>query len=73
MLKRGRRPFDIENVPKPIIDAFCARQIKRDKSEFGRVALYPDDSIDSVRLVHLSGERSEKEDATTIEIFAFIG
>ena len=70
--KGKRRPFDVENVAKPIIDAFCARQIREDESEFGGLGLYPDDSLDSVRIVHLYGERGD-DDATTIEIFAFIG
>lgn len=71
--KTGRRPFDIENVAKPIIDAFCARQIKRDRSEFHQVALYSDDSIDSVRFIQLFGERGRAQDSTIIEVFAFVG
>ncbi len=71
--KAGRRPFDVENVPKPVIDAFCGRQIRRDKSTFGQLALYPDDSVDHVRFIQLIGERSQTGDSTTIEVFAFVG
>ncbi|MBI5970169.1 MAG: hypothetical protein HY884_03335 [Deltaproteobacteria bacterium] len=46
--KSGKRPFDIENVPKLIIDAFCKKQIEKDSSEYEDFALYPDDTIDHV-------------------------
>jgi hypothetical protein len=55
--KSGRRAFDIENVGKLIIDAFCERQIQRDGSNYTDVSLYPDDSLDHVTLfrsLHLS-------------------
>jgi len=70
--KRGKRPFDVENVAKPIIDAFCARQIAEDKSESIGLGLYPDDSIDYVRFIQLSGDRTESDDSTRIEVFACV-
>src|SRR5437867_11340799 len=46
--KGGAGRFDIENVPKLIIDSFCERQIREDRSAFAALALYPDDTIDHV-------------------------
>jgi hypothetical protein len=37
--KAGQRAFDIENVPKPIIDAFCAQQIRNDGSRHAQLGL----------------------------------
>ena len=69
--KAGRRPFDIENVPKLIIDAFCARQIERDGSPHTSLGLYPDDTIDHVQILHVEGERVQGPDESTrIEIIA---
>jgi hypothetical protein len=67
----GKRPLDIENVLKPVLDAFCARQVKRDKSQFPQAALYPDDSIDHVRVLQVEGQRSTA-DETLIEVFACV-
>ena len=38
--KSGRGPFDVENVPKLIVDAFSKRQIDRDGSEHGALGVY---------------------------------
>lgn len=70
--KRGTRAFDIENVAKLIVDSFCMRQIKRDKSPFEQVGLYPDDSVDYVSMLQIAGHRTSVNDKTTIEIFARI-
>jgi hypothetical protein len=67
--KQGRRKFDIENVPKLIIDAFCRKQISLDGSAHKEMGLYEDDTIDFVRIIQIGGERSTIEDATMIEIF----
>jgi hypothetical protein len=66
--KVGYRQFDIENVPKLIIDAFCQKQITRDGSVYKKIGLYKDDTIDYVRIVQVGGERSA-EDSTMVEIF----
>ena len=69
--KSGKRPFDIENVPKLIVDAFCEEQIRKDGSRHASLGLYPDDTIDHVRLIEIGGERTADEDSTRVEIFAF--
>lgn len=74
--KSGRRPFDLENVPKPIIDSFCAKQLRddsrrRDVSMYAGLGLYEDDTIDHVRLVLLLGSR-EDTDSTRVEVFACV-
>ena len=68
--KRGSRPFDIENVAKPIIDAFCLGQIQRDGSPHTRLGLYPDDRIDYVSMLQVAGERTDGADRTAVELFA---
>ncbi len=66
--KTGMRQFDIENVPKLIIDSFCKRQIIQDKSGFKKLALYDDDTLDYVKILAVGGSRSTK-DFTKVEIF----
>jgi hypothetical protein len=67
--KSGNRPFDIENVPKLIVDAFCKWQIEDDESEYRRLWLFEDDTIDHVRIGEVAGERTSNENATRVEIF----
>jgi len=68
--KGGRRRFDIENVAKPIIDAFCTRQIQSDHSKYTTLGLYPDDSLDHVVVLEVAGSRVVgKEETTRVEIF----
>jgi hypothetical protein len=67
--KSGNRQFDIENVPKLIVDAFCKKQITLDGSVQKEIGLYEDDTIDFVRIIQVSGERSTTEDSTIVEIF----
>lgn len=68
--KNGKRRFDIENVSKTIIDAFCEWQIERDGSPYSSVGLYPDDSLDHVVVLEVGGKRSLGQESTRIEIFA---
>lgn len=67
--KGGVRPFDLDNVPKLIVDSFCGSQIERDRSQFPAAALYPHDTIDHVIGVQIAGERVVGHDAMTIEVF----
>jgi hypothetical protein len=68
---QGKRPLDLENTLKPILDAFSVRQVKRDKSRYPAAGLYEDDSIDHVRIVQVEGDRGPA-DETLIEIFACV-
>lgn len=68
--KRGRGRFDIENVPKLIIDAFCRSQIRLDKSPLAQVGLYDDDIIDHVVALEVVGARTDGPETTTVEVFA---
>ena len=67
--KKGKHPFDVENVPKLIVDAFCEKQIAKDKSKYTNLGLYKDDTLDFVKMIEVSGERAKK-DFTRVEIFA---
>ena len=69
--KSGYRPFDIENVPKLFIDAFCKRQIQQDQSEYGRLGLFDDDTIDFVKIIEVGGRRTQYENTTNVEIFGY--
>ncbi|NLT51445.1 MAG: hypothetical protein GXX85_11060 [Ignavibacteria bacterium] len=66
--KSGGRQFDVENVPKLIIDAFCIKQISNDNSVFTSLGLYKDDTIDEVIMVQVAGKRNN-ESYMEIEIF----
>jgi len=67
--KSGNRRFDIENVPKLIVDAFCRRQIQEDGSQYTKLGLFRDDTIDFVRVIEVGGIRSQAENTTKVEIF----
>ncbi|HDP99068.1 MAG TPA: hypothetical protein ENN22_07795 [bacterium] len=68
--KSGNRRFDIDNVPKLIVDAFCKRQIEEDRAQqYTKLGLFPDDTIHFVRIIEVGGMRSQDEDITKVEIF----
>lgn len=66
-----RRPdkFDVDNIPKIIVDAFCTGQIERDSSQFGSVGLYADDTANHVKMVQVAGVQENGNAITIIEIF----
>lgn len=65
-----KRPLDIENVPKLIIDAFSNEQINKDKSRYPQLKLYPDDTLEHVRTVYIDGGLSDSDrDKTEVWIF----
>jgi hypothetical protein len=69
--KGGRRRFDIENVPKLIVDAFCKSQIKDDISKYPELGLYEDDTLDHVTLLQVAGKRAgDNTGSTVVKIFA---
>jgi len=68
--KSGKRSFDIENVPKLFIDAFCGKQIKKDSSNYYELNLYDDDTIDYVTYLQIVGKRTENIDMTNVEIYS---
>jgi hypothetical protein len=70
VVKAGRM-LDIDNVPKVAIDAFCAHQVARDRSEYFETGIYPDDTMDFVRELQVSG-RPGNESKTHVEVFACV-
>ena len=68
--KSGNIRFDIENVPKLIVDAFCIRQIRADGSQYMKLGLFSDDTVDYVRVIEVGGIRGE-EDSTKVDIFGY--
>lgn len=64
-----KRPMDIENVPKLIIDAFSSKQIDDDKSRYPKVRLYPDDIFKHVRAIQIEGKFSDNGDNVEVWIF----
>ncbi|WP_116364504.1 hypothetical protein [Parahaliea mediterranea] len=68
--KTGRQ-LDLDNITKPIVDSFCSRQIERDNSIHVELGLYPDDGLNHVRHIVLSGKPCT-EDSTRIEIFGHL-
>jgi hypothetical protein len=67
----GVQEFDAENIPKLIVDAFCAKQIRNDGSQFPLLALYEDDTVSYVPLIQVFASIEGKDDETVIEIFTF--
>ena len=56
-VKKSGKAFDVENVPKIIVDAFCAKQIAGDQSRYTQLGLCPDDTIDYVRIANRRRKR----------------
>lgn len=73
--KGGTRAFDIENVPKLIIDSFCKKQIAKDRSPYHKVGLYAEDTLDFVRIMQVGGSRIAKGESekTMVTIYGFVG
>jgi hypothetical protein len=67
------RALDVDNVAKTIIDSFCTWQINRDVRDgsppAGELGLFPDDTIDHVRVLQVDGARGTAN-RTQVEIFA---
>lgn len=61
--------WDVENIPKLVIDAFSLEQILKDRSAYPRLGLYDTDTISHVRMVQVAGVSTHGEDFTVIEIF----
>lgn len=71
-VNKSGRPLDVDNVSKTIIDSFSASQIARDSSEHAKLALYPDDTFEHVRVLQVIGVPYTKESSTFVEVFACI-
>jgi hypothetical protein len=69
--KMGAQEFDAENVPKLIVDSFCAQRIRDDGSHFPSLALYEDDTLSNVPLIQVYTSIEGNKDETMIEIFTF--
>jgi hypothetical protein len=63
------RCFDVDNVPKLIIDAFSAAQIRDDTSQYESLGLYETDTCEFVRMVQVAGARDGWENRTDVEVF----
>lgn len=66
--KAGNR-WDVENIPKLIVDSFSEEQILKDASLYKKVAIYAKDTVEYVRMVQVSGEPSNGDESTIVEIF----
>ncbi|HUT31212.1 MAG TPA: hypothetical protein VMX13_15560 [Sedimentisphaerales bacterium] len=67
----GQGQFDIDNVPKNFIDAFCGERIQKDGSQHATLALFQDDTIDHVKYLEVYGDRvaNRADERTQVEIF----
>ena len=61
--------FDVDNIPKLVVDAFCSGQLRLDRSDHTKLGLYEDDTVANVGMVQVAGERVEADESTEIEIF----
>jgi len=61
--------WDVDNLSKLVVDAFCGKQLRDDNSEFQHMELYKDDTVEFVRMVQVAGEQSQHQDRTVIEVF----
>ena len=61
--------WDVDNLSKLVVDAFCGKKLRDDNSEFQHMELYEDDTVEFVRMVQVAGEQSKHQDRTVIEVF----
>lgn len=66
------RDLDIENVPKLIIDSFSGWQLRRDKSLYKELELFPEDTLRYVMVISAGGKFVENEDTTYVNIYGKI-
>jgi hypothetical protein len=64
--------WEVEDLPKLIIDAFSRQQIEKDKSSYPQLWLYFDDKPNQVRMVQVMADRTFFREFTMIEIFGAI-
>jgi len=67
--RASKKAFDIENVPKLIIDSFCGKQMEKDKSICKEALLYRDDTLDHVQYLEVHGKRGPKDKTTVTVIY----
>ncbi len=67
--KGGHNGYDVENIPKLIVDAFSGTLLRQDDSSFHQLELYADDKVGRVAMVQVRGEAFEGGDSRRIEIF----
>ena len=67
-VEKGGNDWDVDNIPKLVVDAF-SRKLIDDDSEFPGVTLYDDDTVEFVRMVQVAGKQSKHQDRTVIEVF----
>jgi len=66
--KGGRASFDVENIPKLIVDAFSGKMLRQGGSQYPRLELYGEDTVDRVGMVQVAGEAFEGGDSTRGEV-----
>jgi len=66
------RDLDIENIPKLIIDSFSGWQLRRDRSNYKELELYPEDTLRYVKAINVGGIFVEHEDNTFVNIYGKI-
>jgi hypothetical protein len=67
--RKAGAKWDIENIPKLVVDAFSAEQLAKDSSSYPQLGLYQCDTIECVRMVQVAGEPCAGGDSTLIEIY----
>jgi len=67
--EKGGCRWDVDNLPKLVVDALSREQLREDNSEFQHMALYENDTVEFVRMVQVAGEKSERQDRMVIEVF----
>ncbi|NOZ06233.1 MAG: hypothetical protein GXP41_07780 [Chloroflexi bacterium] len=67
--KGGSHSYDVDNIPKLIVDAFSGKLLRQDGSQYPQLEIYEDDKVGSVAMVQVGGEAFEGGDSTRIEIF----
>lgn len=65
----GNKRFDIENIPKLIVDSFSKWQIQEEVSHYTGLGLFEDDTIESVRMIEVRGEPVSGPNTTRVDIF----
>jgi len=66
--KNSKHRYDVDNIPKLILDSFSKKLVEEDNSKVEEAGLYEDDSLEYVKFIEVYGDLGE-EDKVLIEVY----
>ena len=66
--KNSKHRYDVDNIPKLILDSFSKKLVEEDNSKVEEAGLYEDDSLEYVKFIEVYGDLGE-EDKVLVEVY----